>query len=34
VKSALHENITTPDLHGSKQTLEVRDWLVSFVSKH
>jgi 3-isopropylmalate dehydrogenase len=34
VKSALHENITTPDLHGSKQTLEVRDWLVSYVSKH
>jgi 3-isopropylmalate dehydrogenase len=34
VKSALHENITTPDLHGSKQTLEVSDWLTNYVSKH
>jgi 3-isopropylmalate dehydrogenase len=34
VKSALQENITTPDLHGSKQTLEVANWLVNFVSKH
>jgi len=34
VKSALHENITTPDLHGSKQTLEVANWLVNYASKH
>jgi 3-isopropylmalate dehydrogenase len=34
VKSALHDNITTPDLHGHKQTKEVADWLVSYVSKH
>jgi 3-isopropylmalate dehydrogenase len=34
VKSALHDDITTPDLHGSKQTLEVSDWLVSYLSKH
>ena len=34
VKSALHDDITTPDLHGSKQTHEVSDWLVNYVSKH
>ncbi len=34
VKSALHENVTTPDLHGSKQTLEVCDWLANHVSKY
>lgn len=34
VKSALHADITTPDLHGSKQTLEVSDYLVTYVSKH
>jgi 3-isopropylmalate dehydrogenase len=34
VKSALRDDITTPDLHGSKQTHEVSDWLVNFVSKH
>jgi 3-isopropylmalate dehydrogenase len=34
VKSALHGDITTPDLHGSKQTHEVSDWLVNYVSKH
>lgn len=34
VKSALLDNITTPDLHGSKQTLEVSDWLVNHVSKY
>ena len=34
VKSALHDNITTPDLHGSKQTLEVADWLTNYVAKH
>jgi 3-isopropylmalate dehydrogenase len=34
VKSALHENMTTPDLQGSKQTLEVGHWLVNYISKH
>ncbi|MGB9447337.1 MAG: isocitrate/isopropylmalate dehydrogenase family protein [Candidatus Acidiferrum sp.] len=34
VKSALHENITTPDLHGPKQTHEVADWLTNYVHKH
>jgi 3-isopropylmalate dehydrogenase len=34
VKAALHEDVTTPDLHGSKQTLEVADWLIHYVSKH
>jgi 3-isopropylmalate dehydrogenase len=34
VKSALHADVTTPDLHGSKQTLEVSDYLVNYVSKH
>jgi 3-isopropylmalate dehydrogenase len=34
VKSALLDGITTPDLHGSKQTLEVSDWLINYVSKH
>jgi 3-isopropylmalate dehydrogenase len=34
VKSALQENMTTPDLHGSQHTLEVADWLVSYVCKH
>ena len=34
VKSALHDDITSPDLHGSKQTHEVSDWLVNYVSKH
>jgi 3-isopropylmalate dehydrogenase len=34
VKSALHDNITTPDLHGHKNTSEVADWLVNYVSKH
>jgi 3-isopropylmalate dehydrogenase len=34
VKSALEHDITTPDLHGSKQTHEVRAWLVNYVSKH
>jgi len=33
VKSALHENITTPDLGGSKPTLEVSDWLAHYVSR-
>jgi 3-isopropylmalate dehydrogenase len=34
IKSALLENVTTPDLGGSKATLEVSDWLVNFVVKH
>jgi len=34
VKSALYDNITTPDLHGPKTTLEVADWLTHFVSQH
>jgi 3-isopropylmalate dehydrogenase len=34
VKSALYEDITTPDLQGSKQTLEVSDWLINYVTKH
>jgi len=34
VKSALAENITTPDLGGSKPTLEVADYLTNFVTKH
>jgi len=34
VKSALDHDITTPDLHGSKQTHEVSAWLVNYVSKH
>jgi len=33
VKSALHENIITPDLGGSKATLEVADYLVHHVSR-
>jgi 3-isopropylmalate dehydrogenase len=34
VKSALLDNVTTPDLHGSKETLEVSDYLTNYVSKH
>ncbi len=34
VKSALHEDFTTPDLHGSKQTLEVANYLTDHVSRH
>ena len=33
VKSALHENFTTPDLGGSKPTLEVADYLCNQISK-
>ena len=33
VNSALHDNVTTPDLAGSKVTLEVSDYLVNFVSR-
>jgi 3-isopropylmalate dehydrogenase len=34
VKSALNDNITTPDLGGSKSTLEVSDYLTNHISKH
>ncbi|MGA3177846.1 MAG: isocitrate/isopropylmalate dehydrogenase family protein [Candidatus Acidiferrum sp.] len=34
VKSALHENISTPDLGGSKQTHEVADYLSNYAVKH
>jgi 3-isopropylmalate dehydrogenase len=34
VKAALHDEVTTPDLHGSKNTLEVSDWLLHHISKH
>jgi 3-isopropylmalate dehydrogenase len=34
VKSALAENITTPDLGGSKPTLEVANYLTNYVAKH
>jgi 3-isopropylmalate dehydrogenase len=34
VKSALHDECTTPDLHGSKQTHEVATYLIHHVSKH
>jgi 3-isopropylmalate dehydrogenase len=34
VKAALHDEITTADLHGSKQTHEVAAWLVHYVMKH
>lgn len=34
VKSALNDNVTTPDLGGSKTTLEVSDYLTNHISKH
>ncbi len=34
VKSALSENITTPDLGGSKPTLEVSEYLANYVARH
>src|SRR6266850_2469309 len=34
VKSALNDNITTPDLGGSKSTAEVSDYLTNYISKH
>ena len=34
VKSALAENVTTPDLGGSKQTLEVANYLSNYSAKH
>jgi 3-isopropylmalate dehydrogenase len=33
VKSALNDNITTPDLGGSKTTAEVSDYLTNYISK-
>jgi 3-isopropylmalate dehydrogenase len=34
VKSALHDNITTPDLHGSHTTPQVSDYLLNHIFKH
>jgi len=34
VKSALGEGVITPDLGGSKLTVEVGDWLASYAAKH
>jgi len=34
VKSALNDNVTTPDLGGSKNTFEVSDYLTNHISKH
>ena len=34
VKSALHDNITTPDLHGSHTTAQLSDYLLNYISKH
>ena len=34
VKSALNDNVTTPDLGGSKSTNEVSDYLIKCISKH
>ena len=34
VKSALNDNITTPDLGGSKTTAEVSDYLTNYIAKH
>ena len=32
VKAAVHENFVTPDLGGTRKTVEVGDWLAKFVS--
>ena len=34
VKSALHDNLTTPDLHGSHTTAQVSEYLLNHISKH
>jgi len=34
VKAALRENFVTPDLGGSKRTVEVGDWLAEFATKN
>ena len=34
VKSALHDHVTTPDLGGSKPTLEVSEYLNHYITKH
>jgi 3-isopropylmalate dehydrogenase len=34
VKSALNDGVATPDLGGSKQTVEVGDWLANHAVKH
>jgi isocitrate/isopropylmalate dehydrogenase len=33
VKAALRENFVTPDLGGTKNTVEVGDWLADFAAK-
>jgi tartrate dehydrogenase/decarboxylase/D-malate dehydrogenase len=33
IKSALEANATTPDLGGTKRTLEIEEFLLNFVSK-
>src|ERR1700688_4725781 len=34
VKSAVQDNVTTPDLHGLEQTLEIADYLTNYLAKH
>jgi 3-isopropylmalate dehydrogenase len=34
VKAALQENVTTPDLGGTKSTIELGDWLANYATKH
>ena len=34
VKSALHDNVTTPDLHGQNTTAQVSDHLLNYIAKH
>jgi 3-isopropylmalate dehydrogenase len=34
VRAALQENISTPDLGGTKSTIELGDWLANYVTKH
>jgi 3-isopropylmalate dehydrogenase len=34
VKAALHEGVTTPDLHGSHATQQVAEYLLAHISKH
>jgi 3-isopropylmalate dehydrogenase len=34
VKSALYDNVTTPDLHGTQNTQQVSDYLLAHIAKH
>ena len=34
VKSALNDQVTTPDLGGNKSTAQVSDYLTNHISKH